>query len=446
MKNKSIFKTQSRLTQIALVSTLLLGLNVPVLAAETTDERLTKIEDRLQEIEIQKLLNKFNFSGVFINRFEYFHTEYGLPLATPDTDTVKANSTSFALNIDANISSQLKFYSTLGMSKFWNNEGRKEAPGYWSGSEAGSSLYGGSTPQFDRAYFSYKFDFPLTVAIGRMPTNNGLPINQLDGLARQGTYPRLAFNAIFDGLALVYDFSSLLPQDHNLSVRAFYTPYMNASPTDRTRQLVDSGAKVESNTPMYNVLTEYSISNLSWASKINISHMLNDYRGFYWDGFNNPNDHTIANPDNPYYEGGFNMGYIGVEDLAHIGLNASVSGLFYWSKVLNKPNVTNQYSTAYLASLNQSFGDKWVVGGEYIKTDENFYLDEWTYLNIIPFYKTPNSKGTHLFVSKSLVQNLVARVGYYNLISDPCGPNSANPFSVNEVKSDSYYLSLRLDF
>ncbi len=438
---------KTKLLSLLAVSAFIFGHAVS--AAETiesTDSRLSKIEDRLQEIEIQKLLNKFSFSGVFINRYEAYKTEYGLPATVASKDELKLYSTSFALNVDVNVSQKIKFYSTLAMSKFWNNDGRKEAPGYWSASEAGSSVYGGSAPMFDRAYMSYKFDFPLTFAVGRMPTNNGLPINQMDGLSRQGTYPRLAFNAIFDGIALVYDFSDLLPKDHNLSVRAFYTPYMNVSAIDRTRQLTDSGNKVDSNTPMYSLLTEYSVSNLSWASKINFTHMLNDYRSFYWDGFNNPNDHTILNPNNPHYEGGFNMGYVGIEDIAHAGLNVSASGLFYWSKNLDVVGATNQYSTAYLFAANQQIGDQWIIGGEYIKTDENFYLDEWTYLNINPFYKTPNSKGTHLFVSKNLVQNLVARLGYYHLTAEPCGPASANPFSVNEVKSDSYYVNLRLDF
>lgn len=414
---------------------------------ESVDSRLDKLEDRLLEVEIQKQLNKVAFSGTFVNRFEYYNSKHSVPGTPAVSDTLKLFSTYFALNIDATVTDKITLYSTVAMSKFWNQDGRNEAPGYWSASEQGSFAYKGSTPMFDRAYMTYRFDIPMTFSIGRMSTNNGLPANQLDGFPRQGTYPRFSFNAIFDGAALTYDFSSLLPKDHTLNVRAFYTPYMNVSSTDRTKQIQDNGVKVESNTPMYSILTEYSLSNTSFFGKMNISHMLNDYRNFYWDGFNNPNDHTNATPNNPYYEGGFNMFYLGFEDIGHIGLNVSGSSLLYWARLLDPSSETkNSYSSAYLINANQNIGDNWVVGGEYIKTDENFYIDEWAYLNLIPFYKTPNSKGYHAFVAHKLAQNLSTRIGYYNLKVDPCSPNSTNPFLTEEAKSDAYYVNLRLDF
>lgn len=444
MSANMIFKNSLLISAIALFG--FSSVSFAQAKAESVDSRLEKLEDRLLEVEIQKQLNKLSFSGTFINRFEYYKTEYGLPGAAKTTDTLKLFSTYFALNMDATVTDKISLYSTLAMSKFWNNEGRNEAPGYWSGAEAGSYGYKGATPMFDRAYMTYKFDLPMTFSIGRMSTNNGLPANQIDGFPRQGTYPRFSFNAIFDGLALVYDFSGYLPKDHNLTVRAFYTPYMNVSPIDRTKQIEDSGGKVESNTPMYSILTEYTLSDTPAFGKLNLAHMFNDYRNFYWDGFNNPNTHPVTPPNNPYYEGGFNMLYAGLEDIGRFGLNVSASGLFYWSKLLDTPGASNQYSTAYLFNVNQNIGDKLVIGAEYIKTDENYYIDEWTYLNIIPFYKMANSKGYHGFVAYKLAQNLSTRVGYYNLKLDPCSPTSTNPTLDKEVNSDAYYVNLRLDF
>lgn len=459
LESKQIkMKTSNKvLNSIFALSTLaLLASGSSVAQADDVKEleaRLNKINSRLEEIEIQSALNKMTFSGVLVNRYEAYHTTYGVPGAAKSTDHVNAFTTFFALNIDAKVTSKINFYSTIAMSKFWNNDGRNEAPGYWSGSLTGSYGLKGSTPMIDRAYMTYSFDVPLTFAIGRMPTSNGLPINQLDGLGRQGTYPRLAYNAIFDGLALVYNFSSYLPTGHSLSMRAFYTPFTNVSATDRTRQHTDSGLKVPSNTSMGILLTEYNNSNISFLGNLNLTHMIYDYRNFYWDGFNNPNDHTNTSPHNPYYDGGANMLYAGLEDIAHVGLNASISGLFYWSKwtkTAQVPDTTGtqskKRSSAYLVNVNQKLKNDLVIGGEYMKSDENYYLDEWAYQNTMAFYKTPNSKGYHLFVADKLAKSLTGRIGFYSLKSLPCGANSTNPTLTSESKATSVYANLRLDF
>jgi hypothetical protein len=104
-------------------------------------------------------------------------------------------------------------------------------------------------------------------------------------------------------------------------------------------------------------------------------------------------------------------------------------------------------SKAYLLNVNQRLDfvlTGSVLGFELIRTDPTFYLDEWTYLTVIPFYSSPASRGVHVFVSVPLGEKLRARVGWYRLHSDPY---SYVGFS-SSIESDdnSLYLQLRLGF
>lgn len=428
--------------------------------ADELESKINKLESKFNELEsnvvdlqLASIINKIKISGTLINRYEDFQTSYGIPGAAKEKEHVNVFSTYFSLNVDAKVNSKISVYSTLGMSKFWNNEGRNEIKGAYTASEAGSFALAGSTPRFDRAYMAYFFDFPMVFAIGRMSTNNGLPINQLDGLDRQGTYPRFAYNAIFDGMGLVYNFNSLLPKGNEFTMRAFYTPFANISDTDRTKQLKDNSVRIPANTWQGGILSEYENTNLSWLGKLNLTHMWYNFTDFYNDGQNGHSTTATPTVGNTSSDGGANMGFIGFDDIAHKGLNISISGLFYWQKqsAATVPNATidpkKYYSHAYLYNLNQKVGNDFIVGGEYITTDENFYLDEWSYLNIIPFYFTPNSKGYHLFITEKIVKPITLRVGFYTLNSKPCGLNSDNTgLFNNESKSTSVYANMRLDF
>ena len=429
----------------ALAIPFLLLVAVPSARADDSKAEIDALKERVTELEAAQALSFVRLSGVFINRFEEFRTKYGLPCEAKQQDTLSTFSTYLALNIDFDISSHLKLYTTLAMSKFWQNDGRNEYAGNWQASEGGSFDFSGSTPRFDRAYMAYTFSFPLTLAIGRMPTNNGVPINQLDGLAREGTYPRFAYNAIFDGIAAVFDFTRYLPQGNALQIRAFYTPNIVIDKSTRTLQLTDGSVKLPSNTPQYAILAEYSNTCLGRVlDKLSLYYMFYQYRNFYNDGTS-----TTDPPNNPIDSAYANMVYVGLEGIGHIGLNASFSTLIYHdtTRTLDGSGSSTTLSKAYLLNVNQrlDFVLKGSVAGvELIKTDNTFYLDEWTYLNIIPFYSTPASRGIHVFVSAPIGSKLNARVGWYRLHTDPYSYIGVD--SPEEVDSNSFYIQLRLGF
>ena len=413
--------------------------------AEDTAAQIAALNDRVTELEAAQALNRVHFSGAFINRFEDFRTKYGLPGEDKQRDVLTTFSSYLGVNMDFDVTSHIKLYTTLAMSKFWQNEGRNEYAGNWQASEGGSFDFGGSTPRFDRAYMAYTFSFPLTLAVGRMPTNNGVPINQLDGLAREGTYPRFAYNAIFDGIAAVFDFTRFLPQGNALQIRAFYTPNIVIDKGNRTRQLTDGNVKLPSNTLQYAILTEYANTHLGPVlDKLSLYYMFYQYRDFYNDGTSDTDP-----PNNPKDSAYAHMAYCGLEGIGHIGLNASLSALFYHdtTTTLDGSSSSSKLSKAYLLNVNERLdfvlrGS--VVGFELIKTDNNFYLDEWTYLNVIPFYSTPASRGIHVFASVPVGSHLNARVGWYRLHTDPYSYIGVD--YPDEADSNSFYLQLRLGF
>jgi hypothetical protein len=422
---------------------------VPSVRADETASQIASLNERVTELEAGQALDHARLSGVFINRFEDFRASYAVPGQAQDKDRLDTFSTFLALNLDFDVTRNLQLYTTLGMSKFWQNDGRNEYAGSWQTSEAGSFGYSGSLLRVDRAYMAYAFSFPLTLAIGRMPTNNGVPINQLDGLVREGTYPRFAYNAIFDGMAAIFDFSRYLPRGSSLKLRAFYTPNINIDKSNRTRQLTDGTVKVESNTPQYAILAEFSNTRLSpIVDTISLYYMFCQYSNFYNDGSNTPATPGAA-PNNPVDSAIANMVYLGLEGIGHIGLNASLSALFYYDTTasLDGSNSATTFSQAYLLNVNQRLDfilTGSVLGFELIKTDASFYLDEWTSLEVIPFYSSPASRGVHVFASVPLAEKLRARVGWYRLHSDPYD-NGASGSTV-ESDSNSFYVQLRLGF
>jgi hypothetical protein len=172
--------------------------------------------------------------------------------------------------------------------------------------------------------------------------------------------------------------------------------------------------------------------------------MFYQYRNFYNDGTNNTDP-----PSNPYDSATAHMIYVGLEGIGRVDLNLSLSTLLYKDshQELGGPWVDVGLSKAFLVNANYKFRSGipgLVVGAELIKTDDSFYLDEYTYLNLIPFYSTPNSKGAHLFASVPLGDKLRARLGWYWLHSSPYTYMSV--FTPEESDSQSVYVQLRLAF
>ncbi len=419
----------------------------PAATSPSIEQKISKLEERLMELEAQSSLTKYRLSGVFINRFENLTYEHGLPGADKAKEILRPMSMYFGLNVDFDVTKNLKFYSTLAMAKFYNNEDRNESldpnstSGYatYQATEAGSWAYSGSGMKVDRAYLSYEpADMPMTIAFGRMPTNNGPPLNQMDGLPRQGTYPRFVFNAIFDGIALVYDLNKYLPKNNTFKLRAFYQPFTFIDRADRTRQFVD-GDLIESHVNQYALLAEYAIHNTPVAERIDLMYMRAAWKNFYvgYNGSTSSAGTAMAGQTEDGSDDGF---YLGLENIASLGLNFSWSALLYKAVDSGLPDV-NKEAWGHLVNINENFGNGWILGYEYIKTAKYFYLDEWTRLNLMPFYSLQSAEGHHVFMGFPLPEKMMGRIGHYRVTA-----GEGDVFQPEEQQGSSFYAQVRVNF
>jgi hypothetical protein len=115
--------------------------------------------------------------------------------------------TRFGLNLNADLGSNLKFFSKLGARKVWNdmgNQGTNSVP------FQETTLTSGEEIKLEKAYFDYTFMDNLTFSMGRLPTVEGGPYHLTLGQPVRGTYPRMAYANSLDGMGLSYrwnDFS-----------------------------------------------------------------------------------------------------------------------------------------------------------------------------------------------------------------------------------------------
>jgi hypothetical protein len=411
--------------------TALLVLPAICFSQETVDSRLSVIEEKLDDIELSQALNKLSFSGSFLNQYEAFNEantdngtydflQSGGGLNPSDADQGKDASISafimrVALNFDVEISKNIKFYSTLGMSKFWNMSNRDARAG--GENDNFQSLGGGysledSRAHFDVAYLLYQNqDSPWAFAMGRMTTNNGPPLNQLDGVGRSGTYPAMSYNVILDGAALIFDFRKYMPVKNKLTMRLLYTPFLNVDKSSRYKNKVDAAAggteAVKSHGSMMTLLTEYTNKNTSWLKSLDLYHSYYSFDGFYDEERQNPYSETVD------YEGtASNTVFLGLMGIAKTGLNISYS----YSHFLVRGNqIEEQSSYNNLYSLNYKFDNKvnagHIVGAEYINNDENRVPTDSTTMQINNFYNLVNGEGTHLFYTAPIGRTSIIRAG-----------------------------------
>lgn len=413
----------------------------PSLRAQSIEERLKKIEDRLEEDQLDKSLERFQFSGTFINYGEYLDSHQKNPSDGSKTlDHGLLMSMHLALNIDAKISSNVSFLSTLAMGKVWNNDGRTGMTENSYHSNEGSYAMTGSEAKFDVAYMRWKpEETQWTFALGRMTTQGGPPMNQLDGLYRNGTYPRFSYNAIFDGAAAVYDFSKWLPPTKSFKTRLFYTPYFFLDSEDRTASQTgtdgsgNEGGKVKRRADQIAWLNEWEQTDLSYTKKLSLFSMLWYYDNYYDEGY------QTTKPGLEYYRALSHTLYLGLEGLFNTGFN------FSWSYLRVNARLSGEdpeRSDSSLFNLNYAFKNGFVIGWEHIATDKDFYLDEYTYLRFNDFYQRSNNNGDHVFFTIKLPHQQSLRLGVYRY---KAGVAPANLYFTKQQTTNSY-LSYRVDF
>lgn len=405
------------------------------------DNRINDLEMRLGDIEINQALRKFSFGGTFTNQLEYYSRAAKSTNMITGYNRVDATDThlnpammKLDFNIDAHISNGLNFFSTIGMAKYYNLSNRNKRNTIDTShfiSFAGSNNLKDSGAHFDMAYISYNpKESPWTIAIGRMPTNNGPPLNQADGNSRSGTYPSFAFNNILDGVAGIYDFKKYLATNHSFKMRFFYTPLIRASKNDKATQEIDgtpssgeyggSGEQIASNGFMGTFLSEYSIDDLGWTKKLDV--FFTSYRVSQFFSATQQKLPT-ATPGIPaelkhdgieYFDSTSHTLYIGANRFLNSDFNVS----FTYTSFLLTYTGDDYKSDNYMATLNYTFNNKLnsgdILGIEYIHTDKNRVPSEETTFFTNGFYNMMNGEGYHLYYTKVLDTNQLIRLGYFS--------------------------------
>ena len=411
--------------------------------------RIESLENRVENIELNQVLNKLNFGGSFFNQYESFYNKRSrtdLFASDPTKQALNDDhdqylSTFFMraeLNFDLAVTNSLSFFSTLGMSKFWNNDGRQsrsnnEGSSYKSLS--GSYSIKDSTARFDVAYLRYhQKSSPWTFALGRMTTNYGPPLNQLDGLARTGTYPAMSYNVILDGVAAVYDFKEIFGEKNYFKLRLFYTPFLYIDQENRSEQISKNNDQVDSQADLINLLGEFTSEVVPHIKRVNIFYSLYTVDGYYEE------NRQDSSKDGIEYEGTTaNTLYLGLEDIAFSGLNLS----YTYSQFSVRGSLVEGSAKSYnhLYNINYTFDNTFnagdILGVEYIQNDDNKVPTDGTTLYVSDFYNQNNGEGYHLFYTLLIDRSQTMRIGYMNY------HQRASEFYLNDIESTAQSTYLR---
>jgi hypothetical protein len=437
----------------------------PVRAEEATapapidPNALKTLESRVSELEAQTLLNHFRFGGYFVFRFDAI--EY-----RPENDASKANhsyplSMRLALNVDVDISSELKFYSTLGMNKLANMaftaDNNPVAPDF-----QGSFVRSSSSVYVDRAYLEYRPHFlPVAFSAGRLPTIDGPPSHLWDGQPRLGTYPMTWFNSIADGLSLTVNLGKLLPEGHSLFVRGVYAPSGQYDVASPYKQLESGGALYPTHMPAGSAMIEYAVKDTALAENTNL------ILGYLSAGAWKVAPNLFMPPGGPTVTGDYTfrfnnlVSYLELDNIAHS--NLTLSALFVesitsssGSTVIVPGNIpiTTAAPTLWggslllhlryqlpIAALGRPY-----LGAEYLYSTKNSWPNNLGEEDLTGFYSTCG-RAFHVYYTQPVTPGLKLRVGFRR--QNIFGPSELPTGFGTTAKQDrfsTFYANLRLDF
>ena len=424
------------------------------------------LEERVSELEANQSLNIFSFSGTFQTRWDDL---IKLEQNSPATDNLGQSAVvdrkgesymrmKFQLEIDANVSKYIKFYSRLTATKQFNSFYQQ---GYASTDVGGNDLtapsdYRSSAVFLEKAYVDLMIpDTNFTLSIGRLPTVDGQPENYKDGRARMGTYPQLSYDSVLDGFALTYKADEYMPTDHKLAARVIYTPFSQYNVgTDGyvsgvTNQL---GEKLNTQVDTTAAMIDYSNDNKWGMDNFGLVLMYFQTGSLYY-------------PNPAYTSGGaaggassLNLSVGGTtiatefNGIAHTGWDLSASYL-----LSNLKSHGSMYAMGFgtaaaddsmnggvlLLSTRYRLGS-WILGAEYVNGSKDSFYYAANEEDLTNFYSTKGD-AYHLYVTKKFTSNLSLRVGYmdqeYKWTPTGLGANKDS-----DRKIQTGYANMRLDF
>lgn len=425
------------------------------------------LEERVAELEANQTVNIFNFSGFLSTRYDDIDAKQTYPATTAFEGHTQHWRLKSVLNINANVSSRTKFYSTLAVSKKfnkWNSKssGSGTAAIYLSELEESRSN-NGSQVYLEKAYADYSISDNTVFSFGRLPTVDGPPSNLPMGKARMGTYPSMGYNATFDGMAFSY--KKAINEDQNLSLRLLYTPftyYTNSQgkmfdPPSGLSNIVINNEKVNSETRMFAEMLEYSIKNTPVAQDFSLILFMYQTEKLAIDG-------ADFNAGSGAGSGLINLKFSAEVLLAQLekvaGSDLDLALTILTSKVQNRGVVTvpgagsiygfgASYSEETLSGSSLLLSGRYkfnnlYVGAEYLQGGKNVFNYSPASEYLTGFYSTAG-KGLHLYTLYKIAPELGLRLGYVDQQYENT-PFTFGPVASTDRKITTVYSEIRLDF
>lgn len=449
------------LKQLALSSLVLLSLGA---TAQTRS-----LEDRVAELEANSSLNIFKFSGTLMTQYDHIEgkqSQKGTSFAAFD-DKVDYMRILTYLNVDADVSSNVKFYSRYTVSKFMNSiTNQTGASLNFRTTDIGVSRgYTGSQVYLERAYADIKIaDSNFILSAGRLSTMDGPPNHLAHGKSRMGTYPALVYNVILDGAALTHNYDM---GGSNIATRIVYSPLTtvvtglaNGVPNYEGQPTTGgngiAGDKLPSSNAILSWMLEYN--NKEMGSFGNFTAI---YQGLTVNSLRTGGNQVSATLGAGGTKSSYNVHSLTL-DMANIAKsNVDLGVSFLSSDMKNEGVITvggfpavfgygasaeneKVSSTTTLASLRYKYASNDYVGYEYLNGGKGNFIFDLGAEDLTGFQATPGT-ASNIYLLHKFSPELGLRIGYrtqeYKYSSLTVGP-------ITEIdrKVNTGYANLRLDF
>jgi len=448
------------------------------------------LEDRVANLEADKALNTFHFSGALWTRYDDITaSQTGSSVLNDHTDYMRLRA---ALNSDADVSNNIKVYTRFATSKFYNRwatqtpntlapngastAGTPTLPsGFVTDLGASRNEQNGPTLMLEKAYADYSPDGSKFVfSFGRLPTFDGPLTHMSKDKARQGTYASLTYNAVLDGLALSYndklgggDFSARViysPFTYNESNAGFIAPAVPSNIHAPTPTNNATGAPMRTIDDMVTLMLEWD-KDLGTAGKIAVMYQGYDLTDAAYTGADfHVTDNTGGNFGMVSGTGEIDVGVIAhtltVEWDHFLGSNFDLGYSFLNSTVSNSGQMSLGTSTYYgigATAANQSISsseslvvlkyrvnNKMTIGTELLFGSSGIFSYDSCSEMLTGFYGTPGT-SSNSFMTYKVTPEMTAVLGAvfqnYSALPMAFGPVTSSNRTIQ-----TYFTSLNVDF
>lgn len=224
-------------------------------------KELGGVEDRIDGLETTMLMNKVNFGLGFRNRADFYDAK-----RVNGTKTGNSNvwTTKLHLNMDSQITDNMKFAGRLAMYKYWStntainnaNQNMSVYDPMQGRRPSDSSIFA------ERAYVDYLIDkdwsVPVTVTLGRQPSSDGPSHQFKDNTVRKSTYSALGFDGAADGVVTTFNLEKVTGMENAAIRLAYGKGYQAYNTTNGSTQYIDTTTGVK-DTQFYAMFIDGSI-------------------------------------------------------------------------------------------------------------------------------------------------------------------------------------------